>query len=133
MKRLAICVAVSTALIACGSSSSSAPTKNIVQLAQANPNLSILVEAVTAANLATTLSGPGPYTVFAPTNEAFASLFTELGVTEAQLLANTTLLTSVLEYHVLSASVMTSRSRWVRPSPRWTVASSRSTRGVPAW
>jgi uncharacterized surface protein with fasciclin (FAS1) repeats len=97
-------------LAACGSSSSSSgPTQNVVELAQANPDLSILVEAVTAANLGGTLSGAGPFTVFAPTNEAFAALLTELGVTKAQLLANTTLLTAVLKYHVLGASVMKSQ------------------------
>jgi uncharacterized surface protein with fasciclin (FAS1) repeats len=41
--------------------------KNIVQTAIANPDFSILVEAVTAAGLVDTLSAPGPYTVFAPT------------------------------------------------------------------
>jgi uncharacterized surface protein with fasciclin (FAS1) repeats len=78
---------------------------NIVQTAQANPNLSILVEAVVAADLATTLSGPGPFTVFAPTDAAFAALLTELGVTKAQLLADRALLTQVLTYHVLPARV----------------------------
>ena len=51
------------------------------------------------------LSGSGPFTVFAPTNEAFAKLLTELGVTKAQLLADKTLLASVLTYHVLPDSV----------------------------
>lgn len=78
---------------------------NIVQVAQANTSLSILVEAVVAADLGTTLSGPGPYTVFAPTDAAFASLLAELGVTKAQLLANRALLTQVLTYHVLPARV----------------------------
>ncbi|MBC7957867.1 MAG: fasciclin domain-containing protein [Cytophagales bacterium] len=79
--------------------------RNIVQVAQGNANLSILVEAVVAADLATTLSGAGPYTVFAPTDAAFASLLAELGVTKAQLLANRPLLTQVLTYHVLPARV----------------------------
>lgn len=79
--------------------------RNIVQVAQGNANLSILVEAVVAADLATTLSGPGPYTVFAPTDAAFASLLAELGVTKAELLANRALLTQVLTYHVLPARV----------------------------
>ena len=80
--------------------------KNIVQTAQALPDFSILVEAVVAADLATTLSGAGPFTVFAPTNAAFAALLTELGVTKAQLLANKPLLTAVLTYHVLGARVL---------------------------
>jgi uncharacterized surface protein with fasciclin (FAS1) repeats len=78
---------------------------NIVQVAQKDARFSILVEAVQAASLVETLSGPGPYTVFAPTNEAFGALLTELGVTKDQLLANKTLLTAVLKYHVVSGSV----------------------------
>ena len=72
------------------------PDKNIVQTAQALPQFSILVEAVLAANLQGALSAAGPLTVFAPTNDAFAALLTELGMTKAQLLANTPLLTKVL-------------------------------------
>lgn len=74
---------------------------NLVEVAQSRPEFSTLVEAVVAANLAGTLSGTGPFTVFAPTNEAFAALLAELGVTKAQLLADTALLTTVLTYHVL--------------------------------
>jgi uncharacterized surface protein with fasciclin (FAS1) repeats len=79
--------------------------ENIVGTAQADPRFSILVEAVVAADLATTLSGPGPFTVLAPTNDAFVALLTELGVTKAQLLADKPLLTSVLTYHVLPSKV----------------------------
>ena len=81
--------------------------RNIVDTAIAsNPEFSILVEAVVAANLQGTLSGSGPFTVFAPTNAAFAALLTELGVTKQALLANTALLTQVLTYHVLPARVL---------------------------
>ncbi len=80
--------------------------KNIVQTAQALPDFSILVEAVLAAGLQGTLSGSGPFTVFAPTNAAFAALLTELGVSKAALLANTALLTSVLSYHVVAGRVL---------------------------
>lgn len=80
--------------------------RTIVQTAQATANLSLLVEAVVAADLAGTLSGPGPFTVFAPTNEAFAALLTELGVTKEQLFADKALLTSVLTYHVVSGRVL---------------------------
>ena len=79
--------------------------RTLVQTAQALPDFSILVEAVIAADLAGTLSGPGPFTVFAPTNTAFANLLTELGVTKAQLLANKPLLTQVLTYHVVPGRV----------------------------
>jgi uncharacterized surface protein with fasciclin (FAS1) repeats len=102
--------AATTVLTACGSSDDHTvtppvATKNIVELAQATPDLSILVEAVVAADLATTLSGAGPFTVFAPTNAAFAALLGELGVTKEALLANKTLLTAVLTYHVLGSKV----------------------------
>jgi uncharacterized surface protein with fasciclin (FAS1) repeats len=80
--------------------------KNLVETAIATPDLSILVEAVVAADLGATLSGTGPFTVFAPTNAAFAALLTELGVTKAELLANKPLLTKVLTYHVLSGRVL---------------------------
>ena len=84
-------------------------TKNIVELAASLPDFSILVEAVLAAELEGTLSGTGPFTVFAPTNAAFAALLGELKLTKAQLLANKTLLTQVLTYHVLPAKVLASQ------------------------
>ena len=102
-KRFAAVAALS-AVTACGGSDDP-PLPNIVALAQATPSLSILVEAVVAADLATTLSGPGPFTVFAPTNDAFAALLTELGITKAALLADKPLLTKVLTYHVVAGRV----------------------------
>jgi uncharacterized surface protein with fasciclin (FAS1) repeats len=80
--------------------------KDIVATAQALPDFSILVEAVVAAGLVTTLQGPGPFTVFAPTNAAFAALLAELGTTKEALLANKALLTKVLTYHVVGARVL---------------------------
>ena len=80
--------------------------KDIVATASALPDFSILVEAVAAAGLVPTLQGQGPFTVFAPTNAAFAALLTELGVTKDALLANKTLLTQVLTYHVVPARVL---------------------------
>jgi transforming growth factor-beta-induced protein len=80
--------------------------QNLVELAVANPQFSILVEAVLAAGLAETLSSPGPFTVFAPTNDAFAKLLGELNVSKEALLANKPLLTSVLTYHVLGGRVL---------------------------
>jgi uncharacterized surface protein with fasciclin (FAS1) repeats len=82
------------------------PNLNIVQTAQSISDFSTLVAAVQAAGLVNTLSGPGPFTVFAPTNAAFAALLTELGVTQQALLANTTLLTAVLTYHVVPGRVL---------------------------
>jgi len=101
---LAVCTVALMA--ACGGNDDEVHQPNIVETATANPSFSILVEAVTAAGLADTLSGPGPLTVFAPTNDAFALLLTELGVTKAQLLANKPLLTAVLTYHVVPAKVL---------------------------
>jgi uncharacterized surface protein with fasciclin (FAS1) repeats len=81
--------------------------KDIVQTAVASaPEFSILVEAVVAAGLTSTLSGPGPFTVFAPNNAAFAALLAELKVTKAELLANKALLTKVLTYHVVQGLVL---------------------------
>merc|ERR1712198_834889 len=51
-----------------------APTKNIAELAIASPQLSTLLAAVKAAGLVDTLAGEGPFTVFAPTNDAFAKI-----------------------------------------------------------
>jgi uncharacterized surface protein with fasciclin (FAS1) repeats len=80
--------------------------RNIVQTAQSLADFSVLVEAVVAANLVGALSGSGPLTVFAPTNAAFTDLLARLGQTKTQLLANTSLLTSVLRYHVVNARVL---------------------------
>ena len=65
---------------ACGSDNDddASPDRNVVQQAQADPRFSILAEAVVAADLVPTLSGPGPFTVFAPTNEAFARCWSSL-------------------------------------------------------
>jgi uncharacterized surface protein with fasciclin (FAS1) repeats len=106
--RIPLALTLAAALAACGSSEDTtmAPQPNLVELAQSNPNLSILVEAVVAANLQGTLSGAGPFTVFAPTNAAFAALLTELGISKADLLANQALLTKVLTYHVLAGRVL---------------------------
>jgi uncharacterized surface protein with fasciclin (FAS1) repeats len=95
--------AVVSAVAACGGDDDGQP--NVVVTAERDGRFSVLVEALVAADLATTLSNTDNLTVFAPTDAAFAALLTELGVTKAQLLANKPLLTSVLQYHVLSARV----------------------------
>jgi uncharacterized surface protein with fasciclin (FAS1) repeats len=77
---------------------------NIVQMARLNPTFSVLVEAVAAAGLVSTLSGAGPYTVFAPTNDAFGAALNELGLSKAQLLASPTL-AGTLTYHVVSGDI----------------------------
>jgi len=67
-------------------------------------NFTILAEALTKADLVTTLKGTGPFTVFAPTDAAFAAALGKLGITKAELL-NKTDLAAILTYHVVSGSV----------------------------
>ncbi len=77
----------------------------VVDIAVANSDFSILVEAVTKAGLAGALSAEGPFTVFAPTNEAFKALFKQLGVSGIKDLTAEQL-TPILTYHVVSGKVM---------------------------
>lgn len=84
-----------------------APDPNIVQVAAANSSFSTLVTAVQSAGLAETLSGTGPFTVFAPTNDAFNKFLTANSLTAAQLLASDGL-DEILTYHVVGASVPSS-------------------------
>jgi uncharacterized surface protein with fasciclin (FAS1) repeats len=74
--------------------------QDIVALAQGEQNLSTLVEAVTAAKLVGTLQGAGPYTVFSPTNQAFAAL-DDQQLNQLLQPANRDQLKSVLTYHVV--------------------------------
>ncbi len=76
--------------------------QSIVDIAVGNDDFSTLVTAVTAAGLVDALSGEGPFTVFAPTNDAFAAL--PAGALDA-VLADPALLTAVLTYHVVAADV----------------------------
>lgn len=79
--------------------------KTVVEIAAGNDDFSTLVAAVTAAGLAETLSGDGPFTVFAPTNEAFAKL--PEGTVESLLKPeNKEKLVAILTYHVVAAKVM---------------------------
>ena len=78
-----------------------AETPNIVGVAVGNENFSTLVAAVQAAGLVETLSGDGPFTVFAPTNDAFGKL-PEGTVASFLEPANIGTLTSILTYHVVS-------------------------------
>ena len=79
-------------------------TKTIVDNAAAAPNLTTLVSAVKAADLATTLAGSGPFTVFAPTNEAFGRLApgTVETLMKPEQKAN---LAKVLKYHVVPGTL----------------------------
>jgi uncharacterized surface protein with fasciclin (FAS1) repeats len=74
---------------------------NIVETAAGNPAFSTLVAALTAAELTSALGGTGPFTVFAPSNEAFAKL--PKGTVEDLVLpANKAKLTAILKLHVVS-------------------------------
>ena len=76
------------------------PSKNIIQNAVNSKDHTTLVAAVKAAGLVDTLSGPGPFTVFAPTNEAFAKL--PAGTVETLVKPeNKATLTKILTYHVV--------------------------------
>jgi len=85
--------------------SASMASGTVVEVASGNPDFTTLVAAVEAAGLAETLNAAGPYTVFAPTNEAFEAL--PAGTVEKLLKpANKEALTKILTYHVLSSKVM---------------------------
>lgn len=88
-----------------------APTADagtIVDVAAANEDFSTLVAAVQAAGLAETLAGEGPFTVFAPTDDAFAAL--PAGLVDALLEeANRDVLVSILTYHVVPGEVTSSQ------------------------
>lgn len=79
------------------------PMKNIVQLATDAGTFKTLVTALKAAGLADALQGPGPFTVFAPTDAAFAKL--PAGTVES-LLADPQKLAAILTYHVVPGKVM---------------------------
>ena len=113
---IALLVAVPLVLAACGSSSDEATpaaspspsmaAKDIVDTAVGAGDFTTLVTAVTAAGLVDTLKGEGPYTVFAPTDAAFAAVPKE--TLDALLADPKGALTDVLTYHVVSGKVMAS-------------------------
>lgn len=73
---------------------------SIVDIAASDSRFDTLVAALQATGLDAALDGPGPFTVFAPTDAAFAALLSDLGLTAEELLADTALVTNVLLYHV---------------------------------
>lgn len=109
----AVALVAALTLSACSSDSESSSESTmeqesvgtIVDVAVGAGNFSTLVAAVTAADLVETLSGTGPFTVFAPTDDAFAAL--PAGVLDALLLPeNKAVLAKILTYHVVSGTVM---------------------------
>ena len=100
IRKLAVSTAAGLAMIG------TAFAADIVDTAAGNSDFETLVSAVQAAELVDTLKGEGPFTVFAPTNEAFA----ELGTTVDELLQpeNKDKLAAILQYHVVPGKVMSS-------------------------
>jgi uncharacterized surface protein with fasciclin (FAS1) repeats len=99
---LSFAAALAVGLIAAPTASAQQP-RDIVDTAVAAGQFTTLVKAVQAAGLVETLKGPGPFTVFAPTDAAFAKL--PAGALD-QLIANPTQLRAVLTYHVVPGRVM---------------------------
>ncbi len=99
-----ITIAVISSLILVPATVHAAPSKTIVETAIDAGNFTTLVAAVQAAGLAETLSGPGPFTVFAPTDAAFNKL--PDGTIPALLADPTGQLTDILLYHVVAGKVM---------------------------
>jgi transforming growth factor-beta-induced protein len=107
MKRTLIALALSFGLVTgiVNSSSHGAMPATVVDIATSSDDFSTLVAAVVQADLAGALSGEGPFTVFAPTNDAFAAALEALGITAEQLLASPDL-ASILTYHVVAGKLM---------------------------
>lgn len=97
-----------TATSAAGAATSSMNEEmgTVVDVAKGAGDFTILVQAVQAAGLTETLSGPGPFTVFAPTDEAFTEALSALNLTAAQLLADKDRLAKILTYHVLPTKAL---------------------------
>lgn len=83
----------------------------VVDVAMSDPRFSMLVELLKEANLVDTLNGAGPFTVFAPTNDAFAKV---PAATLAKLKSDPEMLRSVLLYHVLGMQVPSSAARTMK-------------------
>lgn len=96
----------SSATASGASATGAAATKDIVDTAVGAGSFKVLVEAVQAAGLVDALKAPGPLTVFAPTDDAFAAALKDLGITKEALLADKAKLAAILQYHVVSGKVM---------------------------
>lgn len=97
-----------TATTAAGTATSamSEEAGTIVDVARDAGDFTVLVQAVEAAGLGATLSGPGPFTVLAPTDKAFTEALASLNLTAAELLADKDRLTKILTYHVLPTEAL---------------------------
>lgn len=107
-RTLALALLVATAIGCADDDKVPAPTQSIVAIAQANPNLSTLVAALTKfPDLVSTLSGSGTFTVFAPTNQAFTNLLAAIGQTSLDDVPED-VVKSILRYHVVSTAALRS-------------------------
>ncbi len=113
-KVFAVAIAAALTLAACGSDDEASEDTvaedtvadgDIVAVASGNPEFATLVAALTAAGLVETLQGAGPFTVFAPTEAAFAALPEGL-LAKLLLPENIAVLTAILTYHVVPGMVM---------------------------
>jgi len=107
------------ALVTLGSTAVAAPQADIIETAKSAGNFTTLLVAIDAAGLTETLKGKGPYTVFAPTDEAFAKL--PPGTVDA-LLKDKAKLTKILTYHVVAGEVM---AKQVKPGKVMTLEGSK--------
>jgi transforming growth factor-beta-induced protein len=104
--RSLIALALSLGLvIGVANASSHSTPATVVDIATSNDDFSTLVAAVLEADLAGVLSGEGPFTVFAPTNDAFAAALEALGITAEELLASPDL-GAILTYHVVAGNLL---------------------------
>jgi uncharacterized surface protein with fasciclin (FAS1) repeats len=103
-KLITLALVSTLGLVGCGSDNDPAPL-DIVETAQADDRFETLVAAVVQADLVGTLQGDGPFTVFAPTDDAFASYLQANDLT-AQELLNSSSLGDILTYHVLFGEVL---------------------------
>jgi transforming growth factor-beta-induced protein len=109
MKKMKVLAAglAAAALIAAPMSASAQEEGSIAAIAVGNADFSTLVAALSAADLVDTFAtcDGGPFTVFAPTNDAFNAALSALGLEAADVLGDTELLTSILTYHVVDGAV----------------------------
>jgi uncharacterized surface protein with fasciclin (FAS1) repeats len=108
LSTLTLLTAMSVGFYSCKDVPDLTPAPNVVDVLVADGNFTTLTTAVVTAGLADALSGPGPFTVFAPNDQAFTDFLGDNNLTAAQLLASPTL-ASTLTYHVVPANITSSQ------------------------
>lgn len=107
MKKTLLSLALAFGLVLGAAQAQNTMPATVVDVATSSEDFSTLVAAVVEADLAGVLSGEGPFTVFAPTNAAFAAALEALGITAEELLASPDL-AGILTYHVVAGKLMAS-------------------------